>query len=427
MECWCHDQPCSRRRAHTGRRPLATPLQRSGTRAGARGTAVLTTAGRGPVRTASTAQGRIPAAPESPTAPTPSTRPGRRRGSPRRPGRTSCAGSCGSSSRGSPALLLPGRGCRAPADVPSPRTPAGARPPRWDNTCSSTGMSGWRDRHDPSLLMMSVRSVSSVWCPGWKPSWNPVAAHDHQTGRMALGVGEGDGHRLGVRFDVLHAEYDRAAGGHVTAAADDRDGADRRCADVQGGGVQQHVVVATAAAHANDEQLRPPAGVDEGLRHRPGEPLGNGGEVGQGPRGDRMRQREDGARMALAGGAALGVGGRVHDPQRRAASAGLPGRPATARRAVSDPSTPTTMGAGCCSSMSPSTSLDEMVRQLCPARAWHRAARAAEAADRFAEVVGPSSATDGHPLLVNRSTMRACHQRRIEAPAPSSALAVPCG
>ena len=63
-------RPCSRRRAPR-HRPLApsSPLQRSRTRAGARGTAVLPTAGRGPVRTASTAQGRMPAAPESPTAP----------------------------------------------------------------------------------------------------------------------------------------------------------------------------------------------------------------------------------------------------------------------------------------------------------------------------------------------------------------------
>ena len=55
----------------------------------------------------------------------------------------------------------------------------------------------------------AVGVVPRVEAPRGTPGVHGV--HDHQAARVALGVGEGDGHRLRVRHDVLHAEHDRAA------------------------------------------------------------------------------------------------------------------------------------------------------------------------------------------------------------------------
>ena len=206
--------------------------------------------GRLPARSAGwTRRGRIDHGPTArdrvrePAAPP--TRPGRRRDGPGVPGRTSRAGPCGSSSRRPVVGGSCGRECREPAGAPSSRPPTDRRPPR------RTPASGGPARTDGATATApaprggrartrrhpgGTAGGSSPWLPPacrttrWL-AWRCASAKAAVTARAPAD-------------EVLQAEHDRpAVGGHETVpAADDGHRAGRELADLQRGGMQQHVV-----------------------------------------------------------------------------------------------------------------------------------------------------------------------------------------
>ena len=300
-----------------------------------------------------------------------------------------------------------------------------------DISFRSTGTDGWRDRHGPSP---SRRACSNAAPPGWYLGWELFVAPPACTTTRWLAW-----RCASAKATVTaRAPATRSSRPSTTGPPSAGTRPCRQRTTATGQGASSQTFSAAACSSTSSSRLPPVIPTTSNCAPAPA----SARDRGIGPLSRSVTTGRSGAARpatvcatvrielgsALAGGVAVGVRGCVHDPERRAASTGLPARPAHGTQSRLGPVHPdhdrcrtllvhvvlqprsTRLSVGCGPGLQEPRAV--IARSRVPPNHGIGPPGGAEAADRFARVVGPvtSSAMDGQrwPVRAGPSPWASC-------------------